>query len=75
VLLVAWRGYCMCMLLTNYMYALLQVSAWFDEGILRQREAKAAVLAIRRHLRYDQMPAFRRYVNSVQCQQMKGIIG
>ncbi|WIA43503.1 hypothetical protein OEZ86_009965 [Tetradesmus obliquus] len=29
----------------------VQVSAWFDEGILRQREAKAAVLAIRRHLR------------------------
>ncbi|KAF8066413.1 AFG1L [Scenedesmus sp. PABB004] len=28
-----------------------QVSAWFDEGVARQKEAKAAVLAIRRHLR------------------------
>jgi hypothetical protein len=33
-----------------------QVSAWFDEGILRQREAKAAVLAIRRHLRCEPWP-------------------
>lgn len=28
-----------------------QVAAWFDESSARQREAKAAVLAIRRHLR------------------------
>eukprot|EP00879_Flechtneria_rotunda_P026424 GHRR01028173.1.p1 GENE.GHRR01028173.1~~GHRR01028173.1.p1 ORF type:complete len:257 (+),score=124.22 GHRR01028173.1:224-994(+) len=28
-----------------------QLSAWFDEGMLRQKQAKAAVLAIRRHLR------------------------
>jgi hypothetical protein len=27
------------------------VSKWFDSGVLRQKEAKAAVLAIRKHLR------------------------
>jgi hypothetical protein len=32
-------------------YSDAAVAAWFDEGVLRQKEAKAAVLAIRRHLR------------------------
>lgn len=27
------------------------VSRWFDDGVLRQKQAKAAILAIRRHLR------------------------